>query len=243
MKSKITTTCLLITVLLFGQENDSVKLKDHELTNKLTHLSLKFEAENEIAVLIGENIELFNNELKVIKKIETGTFVKTIEKSRNYYNNGKIDENCNGYRFVKIVYEDTEYIVKGNVIFKLEKFKEQPKRENSALIFFETSKSQDYLQNIKPAQGFEFCEYFTYSPFVIFNVKKEQFNFIKLEKSELFSKISSAFKEANFLQTKGVYNLTFFDEGFYGFETFHNGTPYGVKITESQGTFIAKYML
>ncbi|WP_047246180.1 hypothetical protein [Maribacter thermophilus] len=242
MKTKITVTCLLISVLLFGQENDSVKFKEHESTNELTHLSLKFEDENESAVLIGENIELFNDELKVVKTIETGTFVKTIEKSRNYYNNGKIDENCNGYRFVKIVHENTEYIVKGNVIFKLEKFKEQPKRENSALIFFETSKSQDYLQNIKPAQGFEFCEYFTYSPFVIYNVKKEQFNLIKLEKNELFSKISSDFKEADFLQTKGVYNLTFFDEGFYGFETFHDAMPYSVQITESEGSFIAKYM-
>ncbi|WP_047246189.1 hypothetical protein [Maribacter thermophilus] len=242
MKTKITATCLLISVLLFGQENDSVKFKEHKSTNELTHLSLKFEDENESAVLIGENVELFNDQLKVVKNIKTGTFVKTIGKSRNYYNNGKIDENCNGYRFVKIVLDDTEYIVKGNVLFKLEEFKEQPKRENSSLIFFETSKSQDYLQNIKPAQGFEFCEYFTYSPFVIYNVEKKQFNFIKLEKNELFSKISSAFKEADFLQTQGIYNLTFFDEGFYGFETFHDGMPYSVQITESEGSFIAKYM-
>jgi len=206
-------------------------------------IAFHFESENEIAVLIGDTIELYDNELNIIKIIETGAFVKTIGKSLHHYNYGKKDDTCNGYRFVKIVYQDAEYIVKGNVIYKLEKFREQPKAGNNDLIFFETSKSQDYLQNIKPAQGFEFCEHFTYSPFIIYNVKNEQYNFIKLEKNELFSKISSAFKDANFLQTKGIYNLTFFDEGFYGFETFHNGMPYGVKITESQGTFIAKYML
>ena len=242
MKTKITTICLLISILLCCQEKDSTELKEFEFTDKLTHLSLKFENENEIAVLIGQNIELFDNELKVVKKIETGAFVKAIEKSQNYYNNGKKDETCNGYRFVKIVYQDAEYIVKGNVIYKLEKFREQPKAGNNELIFFETSKSQDYLQNIKPAQGFEFCEHFTYSPFIIYNVKKKQYDFINIEKNELFSKISSDFKEAIFFQTKGVYNLTLLDDGCYGFETFHDGTPYGVKITESHGTFIAKYI-
>ena len=142
-------------------------------------IAFHFESENEIAVLIGDTIELYDNELNIIKEIETGAFVKTIGKSLHHYNYGKKDDTCNGYRFVKIVYQDAEYIVKG----------EQPKAGNNELIFFETSKSQDYLQNIKPAQGFEFCEHFTYSPFIIYNVKNEQYNFIKLEKNELFSKI------------------------------------------------------
>lgn len=210
-------------------------------------IKLHFENENEDGVLLGEEIELLDKDLKGVKSIPAGVFVKIIGESLKYYDENKEDDSCNGYKYVKINYEEADYIVDGRNVFKLKKLDIQPTESGSRLEFLEAL-SKDYLQPLMPSSGFEFCDHLTFSPIIVRNIKTDKYSFIDVLKDELYSKITGEFKDANFFQSGSNYKIydeitkiEISDNGFILMIS-HDDSTFKVLLTEKNNNYIAKYI-
>ncbi|WP_282143817.1 hypothetical protein [Cellulophaga baltica] len=204
---------------------------------------LQFRTENEDAVLIGDTIALLDTDLNLIKTIETGVFVKSLGITSTFYNKKKLDETCDGYKYIKIAYEGKEYVVAGKNVFKLKKLEIQAQENGSDIEFFSASSTDDYLQNILPGAGFNFCEHTTFSPIIIHNVKSGKYSFIALiEEGDVYHEISSELKKANFFQSEtSLKSIELVKNGFT-LDFKDNLASFKVLVMQKNNSFTAKYI-
>lgn len=209
-------------------------------------IKLHFENEDGVAVLLGDNLKLLNMNLKPIKSVKSGTYVKVHGKSLRYFNGDKYDETCEAYKYVKIVYENEEYLISGKNAYKIEKLDIQVPK-GSTLEFFK-AKSNDYLKVLKPDAGMEFCYQITYSPILIKNTKKDYYTFIDVIKNDLYSKITNQFKDADFFQSGSNANIydeitkIEIDDNGYLLGLRHDGASYKILLTKKNNKYISKYI-
>ncbi|WP_157972843.1 hypothetical protein [Aureibaculum luteum] len=213
-------------------------------------IRLSFEKENSDGVLLGKEIQLLDEDLKVIESITAGTFVKIIGKAMYYYIDNTKDWSCNGYKYVKIVHNDKEYIVKGTNVFKMEKLDVQPLTEANEIELF-TAESRDFLQPLSPdqsAEGMTFCDHLFYTPIIVKTNKSGSYSLITLEKTQDDAKITDAFKEADFFQSGSNYKtydnirrIEVSDKGMVFTIKRHQFT-YKVLVTKKGKNYSARYI-
>lgn len=208
-----------------------------------SHIGLTFEDEEEHAVLIGENIELFDENLNLVDTIKTGTFITTLGKTSIFYNQKKSDESCDGYRYVKISYNGKEYIVAGKNVFKLIKYDTQPDPSITSIEFYGSSPSNDYLQILLPGEDFDFCEHLIYKPVILYDVKTEKFSFIEvIKEGDIYEDMSDSLKTANFFQSNtDLKHIQTAENGMV--LSFKNNTAnFKVLIAKKKNNFTATYI-
>ncbi|QCX38629.1 hypothetical protein FF125_09370 [Aureibaculum algae] len=213
-------------------------------------IKLYFENESSDGVLLGQDIQLLDEDLKMVETIAEGTFVKIIGKAMYYFNENKKDWSCNGYKYVKIKYNDKEYIVAGPNVFKIEKLDIQPLTEANEIELF-TAESRDFLQPLKPEQpsdAMAFCDHLFYAPIIVKTIKNGTYSLITLEKTGEDAKITDAFKEANFFQSGSNYktydNIRRIEDGDKGmlFTIKRHQFTYKVLVTKKAKKYSASYI-
>lgn len=170
-----------------------------------TEQKLRFEKEDKEVILLGKEIMLYNESLKPIKDIEQGVVVKTVGKSYKYFNSDNEIESCQSYNYVKINYQETEYLVAGKHVFEMEKLGVQV--EGNDGIEFMTGNSNDYLLVYNPDGSHELCRQITYFPIIIKETKNNSFGLIDVVKNEQYSTITSEYIDADFFQSDGNVNI------------------------------------
>ncbi|CAM1353783.1 hypothetical protein [Tenacibaculum ascidiaceicola] len=209
-------------------------------------LELHFEKEEGIAVLLGDNLKLLDDNLKPIKSVKAGINVKIIGKTYKYFNGKKYDETCDAYKYVKIEHEGKEYLIRGKNVYKIKKLDKQAAK-GSNLEFFK-AEPNDFLKVLKPDEDMEFCYQIKYSPIIIRSIEKNSYSLINVIKDDLYSKITSQFKEADFFQSgsnEKIYNkithIEIVNNGFL-LDLRHNGNTYKISLIKKKNKYIAKYL-
>gem|GEM_PF-5386070 len=180
----------------------SVETNDSIIINKLrpNPKDVFFINKQEQAVLIGDSIQLLDNDLNPIQGLKEGIFVKVIGVSSSLHRYS--DAVCDGFNFVKISLGDTEGIIDGRKIYQLAdtvvNLANQASKHGLILV-----KTKDYRQDIKEWDTELITCDFAIAPLVWIDPKTKQRGLFQLKKDPAFERITKQYEDRDFLQFDG----------------------------------------
>ena len=159
-------------------ENDSIVK-----TSSKTEFKIEFKKYSVDGMFLKGKIRIFDNDQDVKEKLEVDkiTFVQILEKSTKMYNVKGITDNCEKAFFLKVKYQDDDYIVFGQDIYEInnqQKFSIQNEKQEKLTLFPITN----FEMGASDEDGLTGCD--DYSLLVILNEKENQYTLMKYPNNE-----------------------------------------------------------
>jgi len=209
---------------------------------------LHFVKKEKIAVLIGDSINLLDDNLKFVKELKEGTLVNVLSETARMYTYE--DKPCGGYKYVKININGVEGIVNGRKVYALKdkEFGIIDKEGNN----FEVFNVSYFGQAVKRKKGdMEFC-YDNNSPALLM-INRDIIGLIEVVKDEMYKEFTSVYEKHDFFQFGGSENYYDFvkekkltDKGILikvnRSGNLDLGEKYKVLFTKGEKGYTAKYL-